>query len=72
MSKFGYLRQDDDDHWYLVPEDFCNNFDNMINQIYNSDDDWDRKEYLISLFVEAFNKYRLSGGYRDLKILMNA
>jgi hypothetical protein len=69
MPKYGYLRQDDDSHWYLVPEETIGNFDNMLRQI---EDGWQRKDDLIDMFIEAFDKYRLSGGYQDLKILMDA
>ena len=67
--KYGYLRQDDDGHWYLIPEEMIKNFSNLEEQIEN-EEDWEKKDFLISLFIEAFDTYRLSGGYQDLRISM--
>ena len=69
MLKFGYLRQDDDSHWYLVSEDVIKNFDNILNQI-EEESDFEKREELIDLFIETFDGYRLSGGCYDLKIQM--
>lgn len=67
--KFGYLRQDDDCHWYLVPEDKVEDFDKMKTKIeeclmYTSA--WDD---LVCQFWSAYNDYRIDG-YRNFKVVM--
>ena len=67
--KYGYLRQDDDGHWYLLEPEAVKQFENLHEQIC-SETDWKKKEYLIDIFIDAFDKNRLSGGISNLKVLM--
>lgn len=69
MLKFGYLRQDDDSHWYLVPEEYVKLFAKQMDDIY-LEKDFDKRDELILEFVHNFVEYRLSGGVQDLKIQM--
>jgi hypothetical protein len=67
--RYGKLRKDDSDHWYLVPEDEIKNFQNIMDLIY-LEFDWEKKEDLISLFIESFDMYRLSGGVESLRVVI--
>ena len=69
MSKFGYLRQDQD-HWYLVPEDLVKRFDYVSRVIEDDEGTVSDDDDMIKLFISEFSKYRLSGGCYDLKIPM--
>lgn len=62
--KIGFLRQDDDCHWYLIPTELLQEFDNLFNLI-NIDDN------LCDDFNDKFDKYRLSGGPFALKVIMD-
>ena len=53
LSKYGRLRKDIDDNWYLVPDDKLKEFDELNS--FSGDDLWDK-----------FEKYRL--GDRDYRI----
>jgi hypothetical protein len=69
MSKYGYLRTDGYNCWYLVPENELGDFGKAIDKI----EAWSLAytwEQAVNDFKEKFDKYRLSGGYQDLKILM--
>ena len=60
--KFGYLRQDGDGHWFLVPEEEIISFDGWMEHGYKYDD-W-----------EPFNnkcwKYALGESPFSLKVLV--
>jgi hypothetical protein len=63
--KFGYLRQDDASHWYLIPEELIALFETLMEKVYRED------EEAIDEFVDKFTKYRLSPATPyDLKIEM--
>ena len=70
MANYGYLRQDSDSHWYLIPENTRYEFAGMMDKIYQLDEGLDEWEDAIDDFITKFGKYRLSGGITDLKILM--
>lgn len=40
--KFGYLRSDDDGHWYLIPEADVEKFDALMRESYDVGTDTDR------------------------------
>ena len=67
--KFGYLRQDEDSHWYLIPEEYVKLFSKQMDDIYLESDD-EKRDNLISEFIHNFEEYRLSGGVQDLRIPM--
>lgn len=70
MSKFGYLRQDQDSHLYLIPDFLIPRFDYVLRIIEDDDQTVSEEDDLIELFIEEFGDYRLSGGCYDLKIQM--
>lgn len=70
MSEYGYLKKDDDGHWYLVPEDLCEQFDQLTEAMEGMD--WmevgtsDECEQ----FNNAFGEYMIDGPY-GLRIEMD-
>ena len=68
-KKYGYVHQDDDGHWYLVPEEYAKLFIKQLDDI-TCTKDCDKKDDLISEFISNFDEYRLSGGVESLKIMM--
>ena len=56
----GYLRRDDDCHWYLVPEDKIMDFDALLDRL--PGDYLDAPE-LFNKFEEEFGEYRIDGYY---------
>lgn len=40
--KFGYLRHDDDAHWYLVPAEDIDRFDSLMRESYEVEPHSDR------------------------------
>ena len=69
MSKFGYLRQDEDSHWYLIPQEYLRLFEKQMENI-SVEYDEIKREDLINEFIDNFEEYRLSGGVQDLKVPM--
>ena len=70
MSTYGYLREDDDGHWYLIPEDKLSHFywiKEKIETLKAYSDEW---EDACQDMIDNFDKYRLSGGPYDLRIKM--
>lgn len=70
VYKLGVLRNDDDGHWYLIPEELAHEFDSTEETIYNADEYSEYWTSAIEHFETEFGKYRLGGGYRELKVLM--
>lgn len=68
--KLGVLRNDDDGHWYLIPEDLAHEFDSTEETIYMADAYSEYWNSAIEHFEKEFGRYRLPGGYRELKVLM--
>lgn len=64
----GYLRQDDDEHWYLIPEELIENFDSLWDKM--TINNLDKLDELNDLFDECYGAYRLRGGYRDLLVVV--
>ena len=70
-QKYGRLRTDNCGHYYLVPEDEVIDFANFLEDVLGYDgDSSDERDDLEDKFLARFDKYRLSGGYQDLKIVM--
>ena len=67
--KIGYLRQDESSHWYLVPEDEVKSFDRMADEACSAPT-WEEQEDLWIDFSRKFDKYRLGGGYTDVKCVI--
>ena len=65
--KFGYLRRDDDGHYYLIPEDYVAEFDERWEEVQEADeDDWD----IETQFIDDWGDYRVDGDYADYKVVM--
>ncbi len=66
--KFGYIRQDEDSHNYLVPENEVQDFDRLTKEMENHEDtdEWYDK---VDEFNEKFAEYRING-IESLKVLM--
>jgi len=70
MKKYGYLREDNNGHWYLIPEDKVKHFvwiKEKIDMFELWSDDW---EDACQDMIDHFDGYRISGGPYDLKIQM--
>jgi hypothetical protein len=68
-TTYGYFRQDDSDHWYLIPEELLSTFIRLRDQI----DIWDigeERDKMCDEFVRIFNKYRLSGGVESYRVVL--
>lgn len=65
----GYLHQDDDSHWYLIPKEYTKLFITQLDDIACTKN-CDKKDDLISEFIDNFDEYRLSGGVESLKVLI--
>jgi len=61
--EFGYLRQDQSCHWYLVPEKFIEGFDRMtVNDLEDVDD--------VNEFENRYERFRLGAGYQDIRCVI--
>lgn len=69
-ENLGYLRTDDDSHWYLLPENLVEDFDKNLKELEQCEEDTEKWEETIDNFVAEFDKYRLSGGIGYLKVLI--
>lgn len=63
--EYGYLRKDDDGHWYLVPESTINQFDSAMRYIDGCEQYSDEWEDAVEDFITEFDEYRLSGGIEN-------
>lgn len=74
-EKFGYLRQDNSSHWYLIPEENLGLFDKLNVDWASADgwesiDEWAKFEEISNRINDEFGKYRLGGGVENLRIPM--
>lgn len=58
----GYLRQDDDGHWFLVPVSEIDAFREALELVYTGYEPIE----VVSDFNERFGKYRLYGMYDSI------
>jgi len=68
--EYGYLRQDESSHWYLVPSDKVGDFDALTSQIERYEEYTDKWGELVNKFIDDFDKYRTGGGVSHLKVLI--
>lgn len=69
--KFGYLRQDDDSHWYLIPEDKIVDFDDHVVDMEIAEK---YKKHYLKLeeeFRKNYGEYRLKVCLEDLKVIID-
>lgn len=64
----GYLRQDDDCHWYTVPYDKIEEFDNLMDKMYENARNGDYETEFE--FNDRFGKYTVGGSLNNIKIIM--
>lgn len=67
--KIGRIKQDINDHNYLVPDEKVNEFDASIKEIDETECYTDLWYSLNDSFMESFGQYEIDG-FEDLKILM--
>lgn len=68
-SEFGYLRKDDDGHWYLVPDGAVKEFDQAMRRVDDART-WRTRDEAISDFITSFDQYRYSGSIGILKVII--
>lgn len=66
---WGYFRQDEDSHWYLIPEKYIKLFIKQKDDIACTID-FEKRENLVEEFIQNFDEYRLSGGIESYKVMM--
>ena len=65
--KFGYLRQDESSHWYLVPEELIGEYDALIEEM---GDSWEDDDDLCIDYIDKYGEYMLGGAIQHLKVVM--
>lgn len=60
------LLQDDSSHWYIIPQEVVDDFENQMNYIYDHDDDG--IEDIINEFDNKFGKYRTGGDINNYQL----
>jgi hypothetical protein len=68
--KTGYLRQDESCHWYLVPKEYIERFDEVNTKLNNSKRFSSEYEDLCELFNDCFSEHRLDGGPYGLEVII--
>lgn len=69
----GKLRQDDDGHWYLIPNLYFRTFDVLVAKLEKLGGDpglWYERQNIVEELEKNFDKYRLDGGPFDLDVIM--
>ena len=66
----GYLRQDDDGHWYAIPVELVSKFDHMMDEISSTESETDEWYEAIDEFSRVFSKYMTGGGYDHIEIIL--
>ena len=66
----GYLRQDDDGHWYAIPADLVKEFDHSLNEITSTIEDSDDWYVAVNTFSHIFSRYMTGGGYDHIEIIL--
>jgi hypothetical protein len=69
-EKYGYLRQDDDGHWFLIPIEYISEWEELMGDIERAKPYGGEWEDLIEELDSEFGQYRLSSGVQDLKVLI--
>jgi hypothetical protein len=72
LQKYGYLRKDQDGHWYLVPVELLSDWDKIESQqlpdfYCHTGEDF---EDLYERALMEFDGCRLKGGIQDLKVII--
>jgi len=64
MEAFQFRR--DEKHNYVIPISLTKEFDELVTEIYDSEEDYDKYEKLIENFSLKFNKYMYGGSVTQL------
>jgi hypoxanthine phosphoribosyltransferase len=67
--KIGYLRQDESCHWYVIPKNAIEAFDDLSNKINEEKEYTDRWNTLIDLFTELYLDYMISN-YQGIEVII--
>lgn len=67
--KFGILREDDDGHTYLVPEELVDRFDIALDNVNSSPMLSDKWYDFVDRFSKQFSEYMVDGS-RNFKVLI--
>ena len=68
--KYGYFRQDESSHWYLIPEEVIIVFDAHYYNIINAEEESEEWNKLIEEFIEKYGLYATGGGVKTHKVLI--
>lgn len=55
----GYLRTDDNSHWYFIPSNMVEAFDRLFNDICDVESNTDRWYYLLETFNDTYCDYMI-------------
>jgi hypothetical protein len=64
----GYFRTDSDTHWYFVPENLIESFEQSKRRFSDAEEYSNEWYEHIDKFVTDFDQYRLSGGIQHLLV----
>lgn len=68
--KFGYLREDDDGHDYLIPEELIKEFDSDQERLSESNFTWEEREDFNAEWNDKWWQYALGESYHSYKVVM--
>jgi len=68
--KFGFLRQDDDSHWYLIPSEKLLEYDNLVDRMESGLSAGKEAFELENDFIEKFDQYRVGGSLYGLRVVI--
>lgn len=69
MERYGYIRNDDDGHNYLVPEDKLEQFENLYEALYANYSDPEAQFEAEDAFNDFAGPFRIDG-IEDLKVVL--
>jgi hypothetical protein len=67
--KYGYLRRDQDSHWYLIPEELIEEFDSDYDKLYEQYPEDYRK--LLNEWNDKWWKYAMGESPYSLKVVID-
>lgn len=67
---YGYIRQDDSGHYYVIPELRINEYDELADKIDSGDDESTEWQANVNTFIAKFDNMRVNGGLSNLKVAM--
>lgn len=70
--KIGKLRQDNDCHWFLIPDDKVADFDELLEKYSNAELFSSERDDLEDELINDFEQYMLGGGIHNLDVIMKS